>query len=367
VTNAYPELDTPSLVFDLDVVERNAREMARVAADAGVRLRPHTKTHKSPFIAGIQRLAGGGAITVAKLGEAEVMVDAGFDDLLIAYPLWGEAKLERLRALVERASIRVSLDSVEVAEGLGRVGADLGHDVPVLVEVDTGLHRLGRPPGEPTVDLVASIAKVPGVDVAGLLTHAGHAYGSSSSDELRDAAEREATDLVETATACARAGIDIREISVGSTPTARIAARVEGVTEIRPGTYIFNDVQQMRLGVAAEAECAARVLATVVSRPSAERFVIDAGSKAFSSDGVPDGPLPGRGVVVGRPNLRLDFFSEEHGVGHLEGGDDLAIGERLEVIPLHVCTCVNLFDVAFGVRGGAVEREIPIAGRGRSR
>ncbi len=368
MTEQYPELDTPSLVLDLDVVERNAREMARVASDAGVRLRPHTKTHKSPFIAGIQRAAGGGAITVAKLGEAEVMVDAGFDDLLIAYPLWGAIKLRWLRALLERASVRVSLDSIEVAEGLGRVGRELARDVPALVEVDTGLHRLGRPPGEPTVELVAAIAGVDGLDVVGLLTHAGHAYRSTSPDELRAAAEREAADLVETAEACRRAGVDVREVSVGSTPTARIAAGVDGVTEIRPGTYIFNDVQQMRLGVATEAECAARVLTTVVSRPSADRFVIDAGSKAFSSDGVPDArTFPGRGVVAGRPNLRLDVFSEEHGVGHLEGDERLAIGDRLEVIPLHVCACVNLFDVAFGVRGGGVEREIPIAGRGRSR
>jgi D-serine deaminase-like pyridoxal phosphate-dependent protein len=367
VTDRYPELDTPSLLFDLDVVERNVREMAGVAAEAGVGLRPHTKTHKSPELAAMQRDAGSPGITVAKLGEAEVMVDAGLDDVLIAYPIWGELKLDRLRALLERASVRVSLDSVEVAEGIGRVGSELGRDVPVLVEVDTGLHRLGRPPGEPTVDLVARVAGIHGVKVVGLLTHAGHAYRSTTADELRVAAEREALDLVETADGCARVGIELREISVGSTPTARTAAGVPGVTEIRPGTYIFNDVQQMRLGVATEDDCAARVLVTVVARPSAERFVVDGGSKAFSSDGG-DGPrFPGRGVVVGRPDLRLDFFSEEHGVGHVEGDEDVAIGDRLEVIPLHVCSCVNLFDAATGVRGGRVDHEIPIAARGRSR
>jgi D-serine deaminase-like pyridoxal phosphate-dependent protein len=365
--SAPADLDTPSLVIDLDAVERNAREMAAVAADAGVRLRPHTKTHKSPEIAHIQREAGSSGITVAKLGEAEVMVDAGFDDVLIAYPIWGGAKLARLRSLLERATITVSLDSVEVAEGIGRVGTVLGRDVPVLVEVDTGLHRLGRPPGRPTVDLVLELARIDGIDVAGLLTHAGHAYRSTQPAELRAAAVAEATDLVETAEACRRAGIELREISVGSTPTARIAASVEGVTEIRPGTYIFNDVQQMRLGVADEGDCAARVVVTVVARPSPERFVVDAGSKAFSSDGDANGPFPGKGVVAGRPGLRLDVFSEEHGVGHLEAGEDVAIGDRLEVIPLHVCNCVNLFDLAYGVRGGVVEREIPIAARGMSR
>jgi D-serine deaminase-like pyridoxal phosphate-dependent protein len=367
VTVPRADLDTPCLLFDLDVVERNAREMAGIASDAGVALRPHTKTHKSPEIAMLQGQAGSTGITVAKLGEAEAMVEAGIDDVLIAFPLWGDAKLARLRSLLERATVRVSLDSVEVAEGIGRVGADLGLAVPVLVEVDTGLHRLGRPPGAPTVELVTGVARVPGVEVAGLLTHAGHAYGATAADELRRVAEREAGDLVETADACARAGIEIRDISVGSTPTARTAARVEGVTEIRPGTYIFNDVQQMRLGVATEADCGARLLVTVVARPTADRFVIDGGSKAFSSDGADGPPFPGRGVVLGRPDLRLDFFSEEHGVGHLEEGGDVRIGDRLEVIPLHVCAAVNLFDAAIGVRGGRVDHEIPIVARGRSR
>ncbi len=363
----FAEIDTPSLVIHLDVLERNVAEMAEVARAAGVRLRPHTKTHKSPDIACMQLDAGAAGITVAKLGEAEVMADAGMDDLLVAYPIVGDAKLARLRSLLERARVRTTLDSGEVAEGLGRVGRDLGRPVEVLVEVDTGLHRLGRPPGEPTAALVAEVARVDGVEVVGLLTHAGHAYRSTDEASLLAAAEREGVDLVETAERCAKAGIELREVSVGSTPTARVVAGVAGVTEIRPGTYVFNDVQQMRLGVATEATCAARILATVVSHPDDERFVIDAGTKAFSSDGA-DGPaFPGRGVVAGRPELRLDFMNEEHGVGRRTGSDDVRIGERLEVIPLHVCSAVNLFDVAHGVRAGRVERELPIAGRGRSR
>jgi D-serine deaminase-like pyridoxal phosphate-dependent protein len=363
----FPDLDTPTLLFDLDVLEANITEMAKVASDAGVRLRPHTKTHKCPEIAQLQIDAGASGITVAKLGEAEVMVEAGQTDLLVAFPIWGEAKLARLRALCERASMRVSLDSVEVAEGIGRVGAELGRDVPVLVEVDTGLHRLGRPPLGPTVDLALAIARVPGVEVIGLLTHAGHAYRSTTPEELRRAAEREALDLVETADRCGRVGLEVLEISVGSTPTARVAATVPSVTEIRPGTYVFNDVQQMRLGVATEQTCAARVLVTVVSRPSAERFVVDAGTKAFSSDGGDGPPFPGRGVVLGRPELVLDFMNEEHGVGHIEGDAELSIGDRLQVVPLHACATVNLFDAAVGIRGDAVDRELAIAGRGRMR
>jgi D-serine deaminase-like pyridoxal phosphate-dependent protein len=367
VTTHVADLDTPSLLIDLDVLERNVAEMAEVARDAGVGLRPHTKTHKSPEIARMQIDAGAAGITVAKLGEAEVMSEAGLDDILVAYPIVGQQKLTRLRALMEGASIRVSLDTVEVAEGIGRVGKDLGRAVPVLVEVDSGLHRMGRPAGEATARLAVDLAAVPGIEVVGLLTHAGHAYRASSSDELRRLAEREALDLLETAERCEREGLMIREISVGSTPTASIVAGVPGVTEIRPGTYVFNDVQQMRLGVADETDCAARVLTTVVARPTDDRFVLDAGTKVFTSDGADGPPYPGRGVIAGRLELTLDSMSEEHAVGHVTGDRSLAIGERLEVVPLHVCGCVNMFDVAAGVRNGAVEREIAIAARGRFR
>ncbi|HJW61065.1 MAG TPA: alanine racemase, partial [Actinomycetota bacterium] len=251
------ELDTPALLVDLDVLEANLAEMAAVAGRAGVRLRPHTKTHKSPEIARMQVEAGAAGITCAKLGEAEVMADAGLDDLLIAYPLVGDEKLRRLRDLLEGARVRVSLDSVEVAEGLGRVGRALGRDVEVLVEVDTGLHRLGRPPGPPTAELVGLVARVPGIRVVGLLTHAGHAYRARTPDELRRLAEREVLDLVETAALCRRRGVELGEISVGSTPTARVGAFVDGVTEIRPGTYALNDATMVRLGVATEASTAA--------------------------------------------------------------------------------------------------------------
>ena len=361
------DLDTPALLFDLDVIERNIADMAVVAHGAGVRLRPHTKTHKSPLLAAMQVDAGAHGITVAKLGEAEVMVGAGLDDVLIAYPLVGEQKLRRLRGLIEHASISVSLDAVEVAQGIGTVGIDAGVQIPVLVEVDTGHHRMGRPPGEHSVALVREIAKVPGIQVVGLLTHAGHAYEAANPSQLRQLARLEALDLIRTAERCRDEGIDLREVSIGSTPTARIGAQIDGVTEIRPGTYIFNDVQQMRLGVAPESACGARILTTVVARPTAQRFLIDAGSKSFSSDGGSGPPFAGRGVVVGRPDLVIDVTTEEHGVGHLASDPaPLSIGERLEVIPLHVCSAVNLFDVAYGIRNGNVERTIPIAARGRS-
>jgi D-serine deaminase-like pyridoxal phosphate-dependent protein len=368
LADPYPELDTPSLLVHLHTLERNIAEMAQVAEKADVRLRPHTKTHKCPEIAAMQVEAGASGITVAKLGEAEVMADAGFDDILIAYPIVGEAKLGRLRALMERARVDVSLDSVEVAEGIGRVGVDRGRPLRVFLEVDTGQHRMGRPPGEASAELARGVAGVPGVEVRGLITHEGHAYAARTPAEVADVAARMAFDLLDTKARCEAAGVAISTISVGATPTARAAARMEGIDEIRPGTYVFNDVQQMRVGVATEDTCAARILTTVVARPWEDRFVIDAGSKCFSSDGGDGPPFPGRGVVAGRPDLRLDFLTEEHGIGHVEPGGDLpVIGDRLEIVPLHVCSAVNLFDVASGVRDGVVDREFRIEGRGKVR
>jgi D-serine deaminase-like pyridoxal phosphate-dependent protein len=359
----YPELDTPSLLFDLEALERNLREMASVANAAGVKLRPHTKTHKAPDVARMQMDAGAAGITVAKVGEAEVMANAGLEDILVAYPILGDSKLRRLERLMERARVRVALDSVEVADGVGRLGVRRGAAVEVLVEVDTGQHRLGRPPGAPTAELAIEIARVAGVDVLGLITHGGHAYASTSRTSLRDAARREGTDVVRTAELCEHAGLPIREVSVGSTPTARDVAGVAGVTEIRPGTYALNDLRMIRLGVADESTCAASVLATTVSRPPAERFVVDAGSKSLTSDGG-DAPAPGGwGLIRRHPELRLDFLTEEHAVGTAPTAVP-AIGDRVEIIPVHACGCVNMFDVAYGVRSGVVERRFDIAARG---
>lgn len=361
------DLDTPALVVDLDVVDANIADMAAAARAGGVGLRPHTKTHKMPALAARQVAAGATGLTVAKVGEAEVMVDAGFDDVLIAYPIVGESKLRRLAALRGRAKVRISLDDVDVARAAGAIAGSAEDPLEVLVEVDTGLHRMGRPPGTPTVELAVEVDRLPGVRVVGLLTHAGHAYATTTPDARDAVARDEGGTLAETADACRRAGVGVEVVTVGSTPTSRVAAGVPGVTEVRPGTYVFNDASMMRLGVATEETCAATVLATVVSSRGDGTFVVDAGSKALAADGA--GRFSGREwiIVAGRPDLELSFISEEHGVGRiLDGGTAPRIGDRLSLIPHHICPVANLFDVAFGVRGGEVVEELVIAGRGRS-
>ncbi|MHB1088795.1 MAG: alanine racemase [Acidimicrobiales bacterium] len=360
------DLDTPALVIDLDRVESNISSMAALARTAGVRLRPHTKTHKMPDIARLQLDAGASGITCAKLGEAEVMVDAGFDDILIAFPIYGASKLARLQALRNEARIQVALDSLEVARGLGALGVASGEPVEVLVEVDTGLHRMGLAPGAATVDLVTRLVEVEGIEVVGLLTHAGHAYGVQGSDQRAQLVQREMDDLLSTQRSLDALGINVREISVGSTPTVGEELRRGGVTEVRPGTYVFNDTTMIRHGVATQSTCAAHVLATVVSRPSPDRFVVDAGTKCLTSDGTGQ---PGWVQFAGRDDLAMEFMNEEHGVGYFDPamGHSLSIGDKVLMIPSHVCPVINLFDHAIATRGERVVGQLDVAGRGRVR
>jgi D-serine deaminase-like pyridoxal phosphate-dependent protein len=363
----FPELDTPGLLVDLDIMERNLREMAEAARAGAKKLRPHTKTHKSPWVAHQQLKHGASGITVAKLGEGEVMADAGIEDILIAYPIYGEAKLERLGRLMKRCrEVRVSTDSVEVAEGYARLGRALGREVQAYLEVDTGLGRCGHAPGEETRGVAREIAALKGVRLIGVMTHAGHGYTADRAARERVARE-EGEILVQTAHDLReKDGIEVREISTGSTPTARPGARVPGVTEIRPGTYVFNDAGQLAIETATLETCAASILVTVVGRPAADRAIVDGGSKVFTSD-MRAGART-HGVVIGRPDLELFKLSEEHGWMRLtDPGRDLKIGERLRIIPNHICPCVNLQDEIYGTRGGKVAQVIPVLARGKVR
>ena len=360
------DIDTPALVIDLDRVESNIQAMASLAREGGVRLRPHTKTHKMPEIARLQVDAGASGITCATLGEAEVMADAGFDDILIAFPVYGEQKLARLQALRTKARVQVSLDSVEVALGLGALGVATGESVEVFVEVDTGLHRMGLAPGDATVQLVTRLAEIDGITIVGLLTHAGHSYGVENPVERTALVSAEVQDLLSTRQRLGERGIVLHEVSVGSTPTVGEEMRRSGVTEVRPGTYVFNDTTMIRHGVATQATCAAHIVATVVSRPSADRFVIDAGTKCLTSDGVGQA---GWIQFAGRDDLSMEFVNEEHGVGRIDlaRATSLSIGDKVLLIPSHACPVINLFDHAVSTRGERVVGQLDIAGRGKVR
>jgi D-serine deaminase-like pyridoxal phosphate-dependent protein len=358
------DLDTPSLVIDMDILQRNITSMQKVADDAGIKLRPHTKTHKTPLIAHMQIKAGARGITVAKLGEAEVMYAAGVDDILIAFPLQGASKLERLLHLAERANIRVSLDSRKVAQDISDAAQKRGMKIGVYVEVDVGLGRVGTSHHEGARDFVREIVELPGIELLGIMTHAGHAHKATSVEEIAQYGKEEGEWMVETADLIRADGIEVREISVGSTPTARFSSQIKGVTEMRPGTYVFYDTTQVMKYACTWDDCAETVLATVVVKHP-DRLIFDCGSKTLSSDGAPNGLY---GTVKGFPQLEIWRLNEEHATVRIAGDGPLPnIGDKVEIIPNHACGTVNMHDSFFAVSKDEVIGEYAIQARGKIR
>ena len=301
-------LPTPSVVVDLDVLERNLTRMATRARDAGVRLRPHAKTHKCPEIGRMQLAAGAWGLSLAKTGEAEAFVAAGFDDLFIAYPVVGEDKGLRLLRLSDRARIAVGVDSVAGASTLAAPFRAARRTLDVVLKVDVGYGRVGVAP-EAAAEVAERVAAMRGLRLRGVFTHAGHAYGASTRAGVEETARTEGAILADTAAALRARGIAIEEVSVGSTPTAARAMTVSGVTECRPGNYVFHDGTQVALGTCGVEDCALTVVATVVSVPGPGRAVVDAGSKTLSSD--PLRPAAnGYGQILGRLS-RIEKLSEE--------------------------------------------------------
>jgi len=352
------DLETPVAVRDDDAMERNLRRMAAVAARAGVRLRPHAKTHKSPEVARRQLEHGAAGLTVATLQEAEVFADAGFRDLLVAHPPVGRAKLARLAHLAARVEkLAVCLDDVELAEAVPP-------GVEILWEVDTGLHRIGTPIGEPTVAAVRGLVAAIGQErFRGLLTHGGHAYRATTEAERRVAAGEESEGLAATADQLRAVGIEIREVSVGSTPTAGFAPEFEGVTEIRPGNYVYGDAGQVTLGSQELEDCALAVIGTVISSPAADRCVVDTGSKSLSADRIVPA-LEGFGMVLGHPGLAVARLSEEHTVLTAAESTGLEVGDRVAIVPGHACTTVNLHPYLLTFAGSGKVTWEPVAARG---
>jgi D-serine deaminase-like pyridoxal phosphate-dependent protein len=332
------DLDTPSLYVDLDAMERNLRTMQRRCRDWKVALRPHVKTHKIPEIARMQLDAGAIGITVAKVGEAEALPDG---EVLVAYPLT-PAKLPRVRDLQKSRRVIVAVDSAEAARGLP--------GVPALVEIDVGVGRCGVQ----TPDQAVEVARACG-EFKGLF------YWPSWLD---DAGFRAACAKVDAALAALeKAGFRAEIVSGGSTPGAGMTPLVPRTTEIRPGTYVFYDVSSLEAECCAEEDCALRVLASVVSTSVPGQCVIDAGSKTFSSD-----PTRGPGTFgrfVGRPGWTMRKMNEEH--GYVETASPAKVGEKVWVIPSHVCSTVNLHDRIWFGRRGRVEGSWTVAARGRVR
>ena len=355
------ELDTPCLLLDVDRLEGNVERMAGLAAAAGVRLRPHAKTHKLIEVARRQVAAGCAGLTVAKLGEAELFAEHGFADLLIAFPLWGAPKWERLARLATEARVRVAADSFEVFEGISGAARRHGVTVPVLMELDTGFGRCGVQSIEQARSLAQRVSKLPGVELIGVMSFAGQSYGAGPR-ERGEIAAADASRLLDGAAALRDAGFEVGEISIGSTPLAANLHELPGVTEFRPGTYVFSDRDQAALGWGSLEDCALTALATIVSRPAPGRAVIDAGTKTLSSDRAQN--APGCGAVRGHPDWTLAALYEEHGLITLPDGANPPLGTTVEIIPNHACGALNLHDWVAVTGDGSVREWWPVRGRG---
>ena len=360
------KLDTPALVVHEEILRRNVNDMAEYAQSIGLELRPHFKTHKTAAVAQLQKAAGAPGITCAKLGEAEALVDAGaYDDIFIANQIVGRLKTDRLVKLMDRARVRVAVDTVEVAAGLQEAMAQAGKTLDVVIELNTGQGRAGIRPDE-ALGLAETIrAEMPNLRVVGLMTHEGHAGAAPDPDAIQSTGVTAGQDIVRAAEQLREHGFDIQVVSVGSTPAAKATTTVAGITEMRPGTYVFNDNSGFRFGTRPE-DCALRILATVTSRPSPERAILDCGSKVLTSD--PAVGRSGHGYIVDYPEAEIVSLSEEHGWVRLpESCRSMRVGEKVEVIPNHVCPTVNLQDELYLVRDGEVIETWPVIARGKSR
>ena len=358
------EIDTPALVVDLEIMERNLARVAGYAREHSLRLRPHTKTHKSVRLARQQIAAGAAGLTVAKVSEAEVMLAAEPDDLLVAYPIIGHTKLLRLAGVARQARVTVALDSAIAARQLSGAARDAQVEIGVLAEVDAGLGRVGVNAGEPLLALARTIETLPHLRFAGIAFYPGHIKSLNESG-LR--ALGQLNDLVRGILDDFRAaGIEVGIVSGGSTPTLFHSHEIHGLTEIRPGTYVFNDVNTMRSGACALEDCAATILATVVSTARPGQMIIDGGSKTFSSDRLANAAEVTFGHIVEAPGARFHKMNEEHGfidLTHAEAA--FQVSDRVRVIPNHICVAVNLHEKVYGVRGDTVEEVWPVDARGK--
>ena len=343
------DLDTPCAIVDLDRMEGNIRELQAYLAGHGIANRPHMKTHKVPEIARMQVKAGAAGITCQKLGEAEVMADAGLDDLFVPYNILGGAKLDRLVRLARRVRMSVTADSDVTVDGLSAAFGGAGMTLPVWVEFDTGIDRCGVRMPEEARALARRIARAPGLAFGGLMTYPHN----DRTDQF----------VEETRALFAKDGLPAGGVSIGGTSGMGRAHTRQGVTEYRAGMYVFGDRSSIASGATRLETSALTILTTVVSRPTPDRGILDAGSKTLSSDLL---GLEGHGFILEYPEAQIAKLTEEHGHGDFGPCPRKPrIGERVRVIPNHACQIANLLGTLYGVRGEEVGIVWPVAARGK--
>lgn len=360
------ELPTPALILDLNIMEKNLKDMSTVITSKGKRIRPHVKTHKIPELAKLQIELGAKGITAAKVSEAEVMVANGIDDILIANQIVDREKLHRLVELAKKASLSILVDSQEGLIRLADAVKNADVKIGVYIEIDTGDKRCGIPP-EKALELAKEIKKHKNLDLIGIETYGARLNRFENNQHLKQIAMDVVNTMITVKTQIEENGIKVKEISIGGTPGARQLAQIDGPTELRPGVYIFNDVATVFRKAVGFEDCALTVLSTVISN-SGNRMIVDAGGKSLSyaRPGIILGKETYHGVIKGMENLAVKRLSEEHGVFEEEHNlDEFTIGEKIEIIPAHACPVVNLFNEIYCHRNGVVEKILKVSARGK--
>ena len=362
----FAEIDTPALIVDLDAFERNLAEMAGIAAAAGVRLRPHAKTHRCSEIARRQVALGAVGQCVQKVGEAEALARGGIGDILVSNQVIGDAKLRRLAALAERGAVALCFDAPAAVEAASRAAGERGVELGDLVEIEVGMERCGVPPGQPARDLARRIADAPHLRFEGLQAYHGGAQHLARFEDRRRAIDAAVAAVQETLAALEAEGLACRTIGGAGTGTVRMEAASRVYNELQAGSYIFMDTEYARVldeggAMNRDFEHSLFVLSTVMSAAGEGRAVVDAGLKSYSAEkGLP--------WVHGRAGLEVASASDEHGKLMVATGEPgYQLGDKLMLIPGHCDPTVNLHDWYVGVRAGRVEELWPIDARGASR
>jgi len=363
MSTPYSALETPALLVDLDRMERNLDRAARYVSAHGLSLRPHVKTHKTPWIAAAQMERGARGLTCATPREAEVMSEVA-DDLLVAYPTVGAARARRVAELPAGVRVTVGLDGPVAIDCLAAAAARADRPVRVLVELDLGMRRVGVATVDDAIALAQQVRRSAPLEFAGIMFYPGHVREPmAQQDEQLTAIGRSVRAAVD---AFDRAGLHPEVVSGGSTPTLWRSHEIDGVTEIRPGTYVFNDRTTAAIGACSWDDCALTVLATVVSTAVPGQAVIDAGTKSLGREPLRGAEGTGFGALLDRPEVTVKQMSEEHGILDLSQTDWMpTVGSLVRVVPNHVCISVHLADTMHGMRSELVERSWTIAARSR--
>lgn len=364
----HDQLDTPSLLLDKDVLIANIESMNIYAKKYGVALRPHTKTHKMPYIANLQCNYGAVGITVAKVGEAEVMAAQGIKDIFIANQIVGEQKIERILTLSKNIKISMGVDSTFQIDEINSVFAKSDKKANILIEIEVGENRSGIVDEADFFILLDAIKHASHIDLKGVYSHDGHTYKAQSLQLCRELTLKAQQRTLYFASLCRKRGFDIEIVSIGSTPPFISNFEIlEGITEIRPGTYALMDASQSNV-VGTYYYCAATVLATVISKPTSSRVILDVGVKGLTKEERNEGicSTEGKGVLLDFPNVYIKELFDEHAIiENKTFRNQVNIGDKVRIIPNHICPVCNLYENASLICGENVQDTIPILGRGK--